>query len=81
LLAKADANSATTTTCEHVIKAAQSTFVMAHGYKGADLEHSHGVAIYFPFESVSPLYAGLDFSRKTGWDVFLKAYLTVIRSR
>ena len=31
-----------------------------------------GVAIYFPLQSVSPLYAGLDFSKKTGRDAFGK---------
>jgi hypothetical protein len=36
------------------------------------------VAIYFPTLTVSPLYEGLDFSKKTGWDKFLKAYLTAI---
>jgi hypothetical protein len=30
---------------------------------------------------VSPLYVGLDFSRTTGWDAFLKAYLNAVRMR
>jgi hypothetical protein len=81
LLAKAGADSATTTACQNVVKAVRSAYVMAQGYKGADLKNSNGVAIYFPLQSVSPLYAGLDFSKKTGWDAFLNAYLKAVRSR
>jgi hypothetical protein len=81
LLAKAGADSATTVACQNVVKAVKTDFVMAQGYKGADMKNSNGVAIYFPLQSISPLYAGLDFSKKTGWDTFLKAYLSVIRSR
>lgn len=81
LLAKAGADSATASACQNVIKAVQSAYVTAQGYKGAAMKNSNGVAIYFPLQSVSPLYAGLDFSKKTGWDAFLKAYLSAIRSR
>jgi Clostripain family len=81
LLAKASADSATTTACQNVVKAVKSAYVMAQGYKGGDMKNSNGVAIYFPLQSVSPLYAGLDFSKKTGWGVFLKTYLNAIRSR
>ena len=81
LLSMAGADVATTTACQHVIMAVKSGFVMAQGYKGADVNNSNGVAIYFPLRSVSPLYAGLDFSKKTGWEAFLKAYLNIIRSR
>jgi hypothetical protein len=81
LLAKSGANSTITTACQNVIKAVQSDYVMAQGYKGPSMKNSNGVAIYFPIRSVSPLYAGLDFSKKTGWDVFLKAFLSAIRSR
>ncbi len=66
--------------CQDVIKATQSGYVVAQGSKGSDLKNSHGVAIYFPTIAVSPLYAGLDFSQKTGWDDFLKAYLIAVRS-
>lgn len=67
--------------CQDVIQAVQSAYVVAQGYKGPGLGNSHGVAIYFPLQTVSPLYAGLDFSKKTGWDAFLKAYLAAIRNR
>lgn len=81
VLAKASDDSATTTACQNVVKAVKSAYVMAQGYKGGDMKNSNGVAIYFPLQSVSPLYAGLDFSKKTGWDAFLKTYLNAIRSR
>lgn len=81
LLSNAGANAATTTACKNIIKAVQSCYVIAQGYKGTVVNNSNGVAIYFPLQSVSPLYAGLDFCKKTGWDAFLKAYLSAIRSR
>jgi hypothetical protein len=55
--------------------------VIAADAKGPDLQGSQGVAIYFPRGPVSPLYAGLDFNRRTGWDRFLKAYLQAARAR
>lgn len=81
LMARSGASSAIEKACRNVIKAAISSYVVAQGHKGADMKNSHGVAIYFPTQAVSPLYAGLDFSKKTGWDVFLKAYLSAIRRR
>lgn len=81
LLAAATPGTAIAQCCQDVVQAAQSGYVLAQGYKGSDLQSSHGVAIYFPTQAVSPLYAGLDFSKKTGWDAFLEAYLTAVRSR
>jgi hypothetical protein len=67
--------------CQEVIQAAKSGYVVVSSCKGSRLKDSHGTAIYFPTGSVSPLYQGLDFSKKTGWDAFLKEYLSAIRSR
>jgi hypothetical protein len=67
--------------CKDVIQATQSAYVVASKCKGKSMENSHGVAIYFPKGSVSPLYQGLDFSKKTGWGAFLKNYLAAVRSR
>jgi hypothetical protein len=80
LLAKASVSAAVAAACQKVIDAVGG-YVMAQGYKGAGLKHSHGLAIYFPLRDVSPLYPGLDFSKKTGWDGFLMAYLKAVRSR
>jgi hypothetical protein len=67
--------------CREVIQAAQAGYVSKNGCKGSDLRNSHGVAIYFPNEFVSPLYAKLDFARKTKWGKFLEEYLASVRSR
>jgi cysteine peptidase C11 family protein len=67
--------------CQEVVQAVQSAYVVAQGHKGAGMKNSHGVAIYFPTQAVSPLYAGLDLSKKTGWGVFLQAYLAAVRNR
>jgi hypothetical protein len=81
LLAKAGAGPAIGSACQQVIQAVQDGYVIKQGFKGASMGNSHGVAIYFPTQTVSPLYAGLEFSKKTGWDAFLRAYLSAIRSR
>ena len=67
--------------CKTVVQQVQTDYVIASGFKGSKVKNSHGVSIYFPTQDVSPLYAGLDFSKKTGWDKFLKAFLIKIRGR
>jgi hypothetical protein len=81
LLTKAGAGPAIVKASQQVIQVVQAGYIIKQGYKGTDVKNSHGVAIYFPTQAVSPLYAGLNFSEKTGWDEFLKAYLAAIRSR
>ena len=81
LLAEAVADTDLAARCAAVTAAVKSNYVFANGSKGDDVRHSNGVAIYFPTGTVSPLYAGLAFSKKTGWDKFLEAYLSAIRSR
>jgi hypothetical protein len=81
LLAKSGVSQTIVTACQQVIQAVQAGYVIKQGFKGENVKNSHGVAIYFPTQTVSPLYAGLDFSKKTGWNALLKAYLTAIRSR
>lgn len=55
-------------------------YVVQSGYKGANVRNSHGLSIYFPQQKeISPLYATLDFTKKTAWDEFLKAYKTSVR--
>jgi len=81
LLAQATPGSEIARRCQGVIQAVQTGYVAANGCKGEAVKDSHGVAIYFPTGDVSPLYAGLDFSKKTGWDGFLKAYLKAVRNR
>ncbi|MBS1910670.1 MAG: peptidase C11 [Bacteroidetes bacterium] len=81
LLLKAGAGGAIAAACADVIKVVSTGYILKQGYRGNDMRNSNGLAIYFPMKSVSPLYAGLDFSRKTGWDAFLKTYLAAIRRR
>jgi len=66
--------------CDGVL-AALEKYVVSSGYVGAPMSNSTGASIYFPTLSISPLYAGLDFVKKTGWGGFLKTYLTALRSR
>ncbi len=54
--------------------ATEGGFIVESGYKGKSMENSHGVAIYFPTKATSPLYAKLDFTKKTAWDEFLGEY-------
>lgn len=68
------------TACDRVL-AALKKYVASSGYVGGKMRNSKGASIYFPTVSISPLYAGLDFVKKTGWGGFLKAYLTNLRSR
>jgi hypothetical protein len=84
LLSSYTAGSPIAQNCDSVIQAVKS-YVIKQGYKGSQLKHSNGVAIYFPIASVyppyvSPLYAGLDFN-VTGWGDFLEAYNEAIHSR
>jgi hypothetical protein len=60
--------------CDEVIASVQgnSGLVIESGNLGTSMEHSNGLAIYFPTRLVSPLYAGLDFTNKTGWVIFWK---------
>jgi hypothetical protein len=68
------------TACDGVL-GALTKYVVSSGYVGAKMRNSKGASIYFPTVSISPLYAGLDFVKATGWGGFLKAYLTAVRSR
>jgi hypothetical protein len=81
LLARVTFGSDLAACCGEVIQAAEAGYVSRTGCKGSDLKNSHGVAIYFPLQSVSPLYAKLDFSKKTKWGAFLKDYLAAVRGR
>jgi Clostripain family len=49
-------------------------FVLDSGYKGATMQHSYGVSVYFPRKEISPLYAALDLTKEIAWEGFLKKY-------
>jgi len=71
------------TACKKVIDvvAGKDGIIVKSGYKGAAVNNSNGLAIYFPTVKVSPLYAKLDFTKKTGWGAFIEKYLTASRKR
>jgi hypothetical protein len=60
--------------CQRAIDVA-ADMVVRSGYKGKKMARSNGLAIYFPTRAVSPLYARLDFTSRTGWGKFLDKYL------
>ncbi|HMF57633.1 MAG TPA: clostripain-related cysteine peptidase [Pyrinomonadaceae bacterium] len=52
-------------------------FVLNSGFKGTNVKNSHGLAIYFPTKQIINLYdTNLEFTKKTQWSAFLKAYLS-----
>jgi hypothetical protein len=69
------------TACDGVNTAVKgsSGLVFAEGSNGKPMKNSNGLAIYFPTRVLSPLYARLDFPKKTGWGAFLKNYLAATR--
>jgi hypothetical protein len=69
--------------CKGVITAVkeESGLVFSSGYNGESMNQSNGLAIYFPTRVLSPLYARLDFTKKTGWGDFLKEYIAVTRNQ
>jgi hypothetical protein len=81
LLLTSGAGNHVASACKKVIAATGNHYVIKQGSKGNEVKHSNGVAIYFPVLSISPLYAGLEFCKKTGWDMFLAAYIKSVRSR
>jgi hypothetical protein len=83
LQTNAGVDAASKTACKKVVDvvAGKDGIIVKSGYKGAAVNNSNGLAIYFPTVKVSPLYAKLDFTKKTGWGAFLEKYLTESRKR
>jgi hypothetical protein len=63
-----------------VVESVESA-VVSSGTTGGELQHSHGLSIYFPWSSrdFHPQYRKLSFARKTGWAGLLDAYLRSTR--
>ena len=75
LLESQSQNAEIQSACRQVKEAISTNkFVIQEAHKGEKMANSHGVSIYFPERSISPLYATLDFAKKTKWDEFLRAY-------
>jgi hypothetical protein len=62
------------------VAAAVRAAVVEHGSKGAAVARSNGLSIYFPTKRLSPLYAKLDFAKKTSWNRFLALLLEGARA-
>ena len=70
------------TSCSSVMNALTNNgMIVKSGYKGDTVNNSHGISIYFPIKKISPLYAKLDFVKKTKWGEFLKEYLKGVKRR
>jgi hypothetical protein len=81
LLARSVSDSAIADRCRDVVHAVETGYVVANACKGDSMKNSKGVAVYFPTRAVSSLYDRLEFSKATGWNAFLTAYLAAVRSR
>lgn len=68
-------NPAVKTACATVQQAAAAA-IIATGCKGATVDKSRGLTIYFPKRKLSPLYQTLDFTKQSAWDEFPVAYLS-----
>ncbi len=55
--------------------------VLTAGTTGPELQHSHGLSIYFPWSlrDYIPEYGNLRFAEETGWRKFLEVYLRATR--
>ena len=77
LLRKFSGSAAIHAACDAVDSAA-AKLVLTSGFKGTRVKNSNGVSIYFPEESISPLYAKLDFARNNKWNEMLQAYFKAV---
>jgi hypothetical protein len=66
-----------------VVEAVESA-VVSSGRTGGELQHSHGLSIYFPWSArdFEPQYRKLSFARKTGWaDLLEVSFRSTRRAR
>ncbi len=63
------------------VHAALGKVIIASGAKGPRVAHSHGISVYFPKKTVSPLYSTLDFAKRRGWAAFIDAYVRSVGRR
>jgi hypothetical protein len=66
--------------CRQVLGAVEGAVLIA-GTTGPELQHSHGLSIYFPWSvrDFIPEYRNLRFAEDTGWGKFLETYLRATR--
>jgi hypothetical protein len=49
--------------------------VVAASHHGPGLDNTHGLSIYVPARTLSPLYSQLEFAQQYAWDEFLEAFI------
>jgi hypothetical protein len=54
---------------------AESTPIVAKGHHGPGMTNAHGLSIYLPVRTFSPLYSQLEFAQRYSWDEFLDAFV------
>jgi hypothetical protein len=82
LLEEQGEDEAVRSACENVKKAISSPadgMVKKSIFNGPAYQHSHGLSIYFPWSVVSPGYGKFGFAKATGWQRFLKKYVSATR--
>jgi hypothetical protein len=77
LLAEADAGGAIGRAARPVAAAllGAASPVIAERHQGPAVANAHGLSIYLPARTLSPLYSQLEFARQHNWDDFLDAFL------
>jgi Clostripain family len=56
------------------VKTAIDNIVLNSSYVGPDFQDSHGLSVYFPWNSVSRGYIDLEFANSTGWHQFIEKF-------
>ena len=66
--------------CQKVQNAVEKCISAPH-VTGPDSQHSHGLSVYFPYQSAdySIEYDNLEFARQTGWGRVIRSYLRATR--
>ena len=70
------------TACGAVLRALSDSptgLVAKSIYSGPEVQHSHGLSIYFPWSEIAPSYGAFDFARRSKWIDFLNKYHAVTR--
>src|ERR1044072_2966659 len=56
-------------------------FVIHSAFSGPTCQHSHGVAVYFPWSTVASYFWAFDFATASGWGNFLAYYTNLTRRK
>ncbi len=78
LLAKNDVDGEVGMAAQQVVDLllGEASAVVAEGHHGSEVTNAHGLSIYLPVRTLSPLYSQLDFTQQNSWDEFLEAFIS-----